>query len=124
MKPILQKTKKVAGRPPKHPRREILNALFYLLRTGASWRHLPHDFPPWQTVYDHFLRWKQNNIFEEIHHILRRNLRKLMDREAEPSAAIVDSQSVKTTEKGALKDMMVAKKLKAENDIYWLILKD
>ena len=124
IEPILAKVKKISGRPPLYPRREILNALFYLLRTGCSWRHLPHDFPPWKIVYDQFLRWRQKGILEEIHHILRRDLRKLMGRESEPSGGIIDSQSVKTTEKGALKDMTGAKRSKGVKDIYWLILKD
>ena len=51
IEPILEKVKKIKGRPPVHNRREILNALFYLLRTGCFWRHLPHDFPPWKAVY-------------------------------------------------------------------------
>jgi putative transposase len=85
---------------------------------------LPHDFPPWKIVYDQFLRWRQKGILEEIHHILRRDLRKLMGRESEPSGGIIDSQSVKTTEKGALKDMTGAKRSKGVKDIYWLILKD
>ena len=118
IEPILSKVKKISGRPPLYPRRKILNALFYLLRTGCSWRHLPHDFPSWKIVYDQFLRWRRT--FED--HILSRDLRKLIRRKAEPS--VIDSQSVKTTEKGASEDMMVVKKSKDANDIYWLILKD
>ena len=124
LEPVLVKVKKVSGRPPLYPRREILNALFYLLRTGCSWRHLPNDFPPWKTVYDQFLRWSQKGTLEEIHHILRRDLRQLAGREAEPSAGIVDSQSVKTTEKGASKGMTEEKKSRGGKDIYWLTLKD
>lgn len=123
IEPILESVKKIKGRPPSYSRREILNAVFYLLRTGCSWRHLPHDFPPWKAVYGQFLRWRQKGILEEIHHILRKDLRKLIGRESEPSAAIVDSQSVKTTEKGASKGMMGARKSKEENVIYLLTLR-
>lgn len=124
IEPILKQVKKISGRPPIYSRREMLNAMFYLLRTGCSWRHLPHDFPPWKVVYDQFLRWRQRGTLEEIHAVLRRDLRKLMGRKTEPTAGIIDSQSVKTTEKGALKGMTVARKSKGENDICWLILRD
>ena len=124
IEPILEKVKKIKGRPPVHNRREILNALFYLLRTGCSWRHLPHDFPPWKAVYGQFLRWRQRGILEEIHHILRKELRILMGREEEPSAAVIDSQSTKTTEKGASQGTMVEKRLKVAKGIYLLTLRD
>ena len=124
IEPILEKVKKIKGRPPVHNRREILNALFYLLRTGCSWRHLPHDFPPWKAVYGQFLRWRQRGILEEIHHILRKELRILMGREEEPSAAVIDSQSTKTTEKGASQGTMVEKRSKVAKGIYLLTLRD
>lgn len=89
-----------SGRKPLHSRREILNAIFYLLRTGCSWRHLPHEFPPWKSVYTQFRRWKLGKFFEEMHDFVREELRSLLNRTREPSAGIADSQSVKTTEKG------------------------
>lgn len=98
------------GRPLKHSKREILNAIFYLLRTGCQWRYLPQEFPPWKTVYTYFKKWKDQHLFEKINHYLRGFLRKLMNRNESVSAAIVDSQSVKTTEKGGLKAMMGQKK--------------
>ena len=82
--------------------REVVNALFYVLRSGCAWRMLPHDFPPWQTVYGYFRQWRNAGIWEMINDALREAVRLQAGREAEPSAAIIDSQSVKTTEtKGA-----------------------
>lgn len=124
IQPILEKVKKVKGRPPVHDRREILNTLFYVLRTGCQWRHLPHDLPPWKAVYGQFLRWRQKGILEEINHILRRKLRLLSGRDSEPSAGIINSQSAKTTERGALKGSTVERKLKVGKDIYLLTLRD
>lgn len=88
------------GRHRKHEMREILNAIFYVLRSGCAWRLLPHDFPPWQTVYYYFRRWTREGIFESMNLALRKAVRVASCREEEPSAAILDSQSVKTTEKG------------------------
>ena len=123
IEPILNDCMIKQGRAPKYPRREILNAIFYVLRTGCQWRHLPHDFPPWGSVYLQFWRWKKKGIFQEIHHYVRYGLRQLLGRDMETSAAIVDSQSVKTTERGALKVLMEERKLKEEKDIYLLIQK-
>lgn len=85
------------GRPQEWPLREIVNALLYLLRTGCQWRMLPHDLPPWQTVYYHHRKWRLNGIWKKINHLLHRQVRQQARREATPSAAIVDAQSVKTT---------------------------
>lgn len=98
------------GRPLKHEKKEILNAIFYILRTGCQWRYLPQEFPPWKTVYTYLRKWKKQKLFEKINHYLRRSLRNLMNRNEEPTAAIIDSQSVKTTEKGGPKVMMGRKK--------------
>lgn len=84
------------GRPPAHPRRELVNAMLSVLRSGCSWRLLPHAFPPWQTVSHSFRLWRLDGTWETIHTTLRVK----MGRNATPSAAILDSQSVKTTEKG------------------------
>jgi len=87
------------------PIREILNAIFYQLRSGGAWRLLPHDLPPWDTVYGYFRRWKQNGLWKTLHDALREQLRVQEGREATPSAAIVDSQSVKTTQKGGQRNL-------------------
>jgi putative transposase len=88
------------GRRPVVPRREIVNAIFYVLRTGCQWRYLPEGFPNWNTVYWYFARWLADGTWERVNDELRRRVRVRAGREAEPSAAIIDSQSVKTTEKG------------------------
>lgn len=85
------------GRPQEWPLREIVNAMLYLLRTGCQWRLLPHDLPPWQTVYYHHRKWRLSGIWEKINHKLHEQVRQAAGREATPSAAIVDAQSVKTT---------------------------
>jgi putative transposase len=86
------------GRPREVDMREILNAIFYVLRSGCAWRMLPHDFPAWQTVYGYFWRWRRAGLWERMNDALRQAVRLQAGREAEPSAAIIDSQSVKTTE--------------------------
>lgn len=88
------------GRARKYPLREVVNALFYQLRTGCPWRDLPHDLPPWDTVYDLFRRWRDDGTIECLHDSLREQARKQQGRQATPSAAILDSQTVKTGEKG------------------------
>lgn len=88
------------GFQPKHSRREILNASFYVLRTGCAWRLLPHDFPPWTAVYSQFQRWARKGLFIKLNAFLRSRLREKAGRSAQPSGAIVDTQTVKTTEKG------------------------
>ena len=111
------------GRPLLYSKRELLNAVLYILRAGCTWRDLPGDFPDWKAVYKQFQRWKSTGIFEELNTILRKKLRVLIGRNEDPSAGIVDSQSIKTTERGASLAMMRERKLKEENVIYWLTLK-
>ena len=91
---------KSGGRPRSRDPREVLNAVRYLLRSGGAWRLLPHEFPPWPTVYAYFRRWQADGTWERIAGALRRELRVALGRRAEPSAAVLDSQTVKTTEKG------------------------
>jgi putative transposase len=91
---------KAGGRPATLSKREILNAICYLVRAGCDWRMVPHDLPAWQTVYWYFRFWMEEGTFERVHTALHVDLRVLAGREPEPSVAILDSQTVKTTEKG------------------------
>ncbi len=88
---------KTGGRPKTHSPRAILDAIFYVLRSGCSWRLLPRDFPPWRTVYHYFREWRLAGTFEQINTALRERVRIGLGRNAQPSAGIVDSQSVKAT---------------------------
>lgn len=91
---------KPGGRPAKYARREIVNALLYLARTGCQWRMLPTDLPPWTAVYWYFRTWKSDGTLDRLHDELRGDLRRAEGRQRQPSAAVLDSQSVKTTERG------------------------
>mgnify|MGYP002735753972 CR=1 FL=1 len=92
------------GRPRTTDKREIVGAILYLLRAGCAWRLLPHDFPPWQTVYYYLRRWEREGIWARVHHALLLEDRERAGREASPSAAVLDSQSVRTADqKGASK---------------------
>jgi putative transposase len=88
------------GRPRSVDRRELVDAILYVLRNGVAWRALPHDFPPWRTVYHHFRRWRLEGTWERLHDALRDQVRAKDGRAASPSAAILDSQTVTTTEGG------------------------
>lgn len=99
------------GRPRKATSRELVNAILYFLRAGVAWRLLPHDLPPWQTVYYYLRRWQRQGVWERIHHTLVMADRERNGREPSPSAAILDSQSVRTADqKGAEKAMMRARR--------------
>lgn len=107
LEPLLP-AEKPGGRHRLYPIREIINALRYFLRAGCSWRLLPHDFPHWRAVYEYFRVWKRDGTWLRIHDYLHGELRLEMKREKQPSAGIVDPQSVKTTEKGGPTEAMTA----------------
>jgi putative transposase len=91
---------KPGGRPRSADPREVVDAILYVLRNGIVWRALPHDFPPWPTAYWYFRAWRLDGTWEAVQTALREQVRMADGREPSPSAAILDSQSVKTTEKG------------------------
>ena len=99
LKPLLSSAEK-RGRPPKWPLRHVADAVFYLLRSGCSWRMLPREYPPWQTVYYHFRKWRIDGRLRRAHDHLREAVRESEGREPDPSAAIIDSQVIKTTPVG------------------------
>lgn len=80
-----------------HDLKEIVNAILYVNRTGVPWEYLPHDFPPFKTVYDYYAKWETDGTTEQVHDLLRDRTRRANDRTVEPSAAVVDAQSVKTS---------------------------
>ena len=92
---------KPGGRPARHTRRELLNAIAYWTRAGCAWRLLPHDLPPWQTVYHYFRAWRREGRWEQLLAVLRERERLRHGRDPTPSAAILDSQSVRITDRGA-----------------------
>jgi|SRR5579859_6910827 len=94
---------KSGGRPVKYARREIVDGLLYVLQTGCAWRLLPHDFPPYGIVFHYFSQWRKWGVFEDINTVLRGRVREQAGRNRQPSGAIVDSQSVKTTDRGGPK---------------------
>ncbi len=90
----------IRGHPRTTDLREVVNGILYILRGGIPWRMLPHDLPPWGTVWWYFRKWREDGTWERVERALRERVREAAGREATPSAAIIDSQSVKTTEKG------------------------
>jgi putative transposase len=105
--------RKPGGRDRSADMREVINAINYGLRTGCHWHLIPHDFPPSGTVYWYFRTWRLEGNWQRIHAALRRQVRQEEGREASPSAAIVDSQTVKTTEKGSPAAMIPPRRSKA-----------
>lgn len=99
LEPLVPAIKR-GGRPARWSRREIVNGVLYIVRTSSQWRAMPHDLPPWQTIYYYFRQWRNAGVWEQIHTALREQTRRHLGREATPSAAILDSQSVKTSQKG------------------------
>jgi putative transposase len=96
--------------------RDVLNAIFYVNRTGCQWDYLPPNFPQWKAVYNQFDRWKKNGTWDRVHDTLRDKTRTTASRNPQPTAAVIDAQSTKTTEKGGLVAMMLVRRSKAEKD--------
>jgi putative transposase len=113
---------KPGGRPRSVVMREVINGILYLNRTGCSWRMLPHDLPPWGTVHYYYRCFRLQGIWQDIHDRLREQVRVDAGKEKTPSAAIIDSQSVKTAEKGGAAGTMRERKSAEESGISWSTL--
>ena len=94
--PFLKNSDK-RGRKQRYDLREIINAIYYVIVTGVQWRNIPKDFPPWRIVYWHFMKWRDKNTFKELHTHIRKQLRTKLGRNEDPSAGIIDSQTIKST---------------------------
>lgn len=123
LEPLLP-VEKEGGRHRGYALREVINALQYLIRGGGAWRSLPHDLPHWQSVYHYFRLWKRDETWLRIHDHLHEEVRRQMGRDTRPSAAIIDSQPVKTTEKGGSTVTTGRRRSVGGNAIFSLIQRD
>lgn len=110
LEPLLPKRKRL-GRPPANLR-QMINGIFYLVRAGCAWRLLPKDFGPWQTVYNYFRRWSKDGTWAALHEVLRAVARMAIGKDIQPTAAILDSQSVRSADQAGERGYDAAKKIK------------
>jgi len=109
IEPLIPAAKR-GGRPRTTDMREMLNGVIYVVKSGCDWRMLPHDFPDWHIVYHYFSEWKKDGTWKSIHDTLRGKVRKKAGKKEQPTAGIIDSQSVKTAEKGGFVAMTLVKR--------------
>ena len=111
LEPLLPKSHS-AGRRQTYPARRVIDAIFYLLRTGAQWRMLPHEYPPRCADFFHYAQWRKNDLWKQVTRVLRESYRGKIGRAAQPTATIIDSQSFRITEVGGPRGYDGGKKIK------------